>query len=287
MTPRIPGVPRALLLLFFPVVILTACGGPPPAVEAGRSLDAPAVYRVSVEAESRFSGPVSDLKAAADLTAAFGVTPLSENTVEVEALYVAANVRDADGEPVALGLGSPAGKTARVEMAPPGAVSEIRGDPALLDAPVPLISIREVVSSLFPPLPQEPLRKGDTWTGDVPVPFANLDGPRQRMRFLLARANASAGTARVEGYELRLEPRTFTAETAAGRLSGEGDLEVAFEGELEAGEGYERTERTARFDSRSIRLPGGSGYANGNLHMEYTSTVERLNSAEQFGLDPG
>ncbi len=280
------GTHRALRVGFFLALVLTlvACGGPPPEVEAGRDIDTPTVYRVSAEAESRFSGPVSNLKAKTDLTAAFEVTPVSASEVEVEALYVAANVRNVAGEPVALALEPLAGTTARVEMGPPGTVSGVRGDPALLDAPVPLISVRELVVALFPPLPQERLRADDTWTGDVPLPFANLDGPQQRMRFLLTRVGSPGGPVRVEGYELQLEPRSFAAETAAGRVSGRGDLDVAFEGELEPGGGYRWTERTAEFDSRFIRLPGGD-YANGNLHMEYASRIEHLNPAEQFGLD--
>jgi hypothetical protein len=283
-----PGARRPLragLTLLALAAAFAACGGPPPEVEAARDLGAPAVYRVSAQAESRFSGPVSDLRAATDLTAVFEVTPVSETAIEVEALYVAADVSDAAGEPVGLDLGPLAGATARVEMGPPGTVSAVRGDPALLDAPVPLISVRELVAALFSPLPQERLREDDTWTGDVPVPFANLDGNQQRMRYLLASVNGPAGMARVEGYELRLAPRSFAYETAAGRVSGEGDLEMTFEGELEPGNGYGWTERTAEFDSRYIRLPGGAGYANGSLHMEYTSRIDRLNAAEQLALD--
>lgn len=278
---------RAGLLLLALTAILAACDGEPPEVEAVRALNAPAVYRVSAQAESWFSGPVSDLRTATDLTATFEVTPVSETAVEVEALYVAANVHNAEGEPVALALERLAGKTARVEMGPPGVVSGIRGDPALLDAPVPLISIRELVAALFSPLPQERLREDDTWTGDVPLPFANLGGSRQRMRFLLAGIEAPRGSARVEGYELKLGPRSFTEETTVGRVSGEGDLEMTFEGELESGDGYGWTKRAAEFDSRYIRLPGDAGYANGGLHMKYVSRIESLNAAEQFGLDPG
>lgn len=267
-------------------LVLTGCGGPPPALEVGRTAEAPAVYRVSAGAESRFSGPVSDLKGGTRLTAAFEVTPVSDSTLEVEVLYLAASVREAGGEYAGLDPGGLAGKKAEVEMGPPGEVSEVRGDPALLGAPVPLISVREVIASLFPPLPQEELREGDTWTGDVPAPFANLDGPPQRMRYLLDGIDSSQETARIEGYELRTEPRSFASETASGSISGEGDLDVVFDGELEAGEGYEWTERTAKFDSRFVRL-SGSGYANGSLHLEGTTTVERLNSAEQLGLDTG
>ena len=281
---RFPHYAASLLILA--TLFFTGCGGPPPSLEIGRSTDAPEVYRVSAEAESRFSGPVSDLKGGTELTAAFEVTPVSGSSVEVKVLYLAANVRDAGGEFVALDLGSLTGEKAEVVMGPPGAISEIRGEPALLEAPIPLISVREVIASLFPPLPQEKLRKGDTWTGDVPAPFANLDGPAQRMRFLLNSINSSKDTARIEGYELSTKPRPFTSETAGGSLSGEGDLDVVFDGKLTAGRGYEWTERTARFDSRFIRITG-SGYANGDLHMKGTTRVENLDPTEQFGLDSG
>lgn len=279
-------VPPYAALLALIMLVFIGCGGPPPNVEIGRSTDAPEVYRVSAEAESRFSGPVSDLEGGTELTAAFKVTPISDSTVEAKVLYLAANVLNANEEPVALELGSLTGKKAEVEMGPPGTISEIRGDPALLEAPVPLISIREVIASLFPPLPQEKLQEGDTWTGDVPAPFANLDGPAQRMRFLLEGIDPSKETARIEGYELRTRPRSLASETAGGSVSGEGDLDVVFNGRLRAGEGYEWTKRTAEFDSRFIRI-SGSGYANGSLHMKGTTRVERLNPTEQFGLDSG
>lgn len=273
-------------LLVLATLVIVGCGGPPPTIEAGRTTEAPAVYRVSAEAESRFSGPVSNLKGATELTAAFEVEPVSGSAVEVEVLYLAANVRDAGGEFVALDLGPLAGASVEVEMGPPGTISEIQGDPALLEAPVPLIPIRGIVAALFPPLPQSKLREGDTWTGDIPVPFANLAGPDQRMRFLLDGIDSSANEARIEGYELRTEPRPFTSETAGGGVSGEGDLDVIFAGELRPGKGYEWSERTSEFDSRFIRL-SGSGYANGTLHMQEETRVERLDSAEQFGLDSG
>ncbi|MGB3682678.1 MAG: hypothetical protein WA990_09360 [Rubrobacteraceae bacterium] len=283
-----PPYANLLALSALATLFLVGCGGPTPAAEMGRSIDAPAVYRVSAEAESRFSGPVSDLKGGTELTAAFEARPVSGSTVEVEVLYLAANVRDAGGEPVALNLGSLTGETVEVEMGPPGVVSEIRGSPALLEAPVPLIPLRGVITALFPPLPQEKLEIGDTWTGDIPVPFSNLSGPDQRMRFLLNSVGSSEPpeVSRIEGYELRTEPRSFTSETAGGGVSGEGDLDVVFEGELQPGEGYEWTERTAEFDSRFIRLPG-SGYANGSLRLEEKTRVEKLDSAEQFGLDSG
>ncbi len=267
------------------MLVLIGCGASSQNLRIGRSTDAPEVYRVSAEAESRFSGPVSDLEGGTELTAAFEVTPTSRSTVEARVLYLAVNVLNADGKPVALNLGSLTGKKAEVEMGPPGTISEIRGDPALLEARIPLISTREVIASLFPPLPQEELKEGDTWTGDVPSPFANLDGPAQRMRFLL-NGVGSEGIARIEGYELRTKPRSFTSETAGGGVSGEGDLNVVFDGRLRSGEGYEWTKRTAEFDSRFIRI-SGSGYANGSLKMKSTARVERLGPTEQFGLDSG
>lgn len=286
---RFPPYVNLAILSALTTLFFIGCGQPP-ALEIGRSTDVPAVYRVSAEAESRFSGPVSDLEGGTELTAAFEIGPVSGSTVEVEVLYLAANVRDSRGEPVALDLESLTGETAEVVMGPPGTISEIRGDPTLLDAPVPLISMREVIASLFPPLPQEELQEGDTWTGDIPVPFANLGGPAQRMRFLVDSSFldgiGSSDIARIEGYELRTEPRSFTSETAGGDVSGEGDLDVVFDGGLRPGVGYEWTERTAEFDSRFIRL-SGSGYANGSLHMEETTRVEKLNPAEQFGLDSG
>ena len=155
----------------------------------------------------------------------------------------------------------------------------------MLDAPIPLISAREVVASLFPPLPQEKMQEGDTWTGDIPVPLANLGGPRQRMRFLLNSIDSSNNEAQIQGYELRTKPRPFGSGTADGGVTGEGNLNVLFDGRLLAGKGYEWTERTTKFDSGFIRITG-SGYANGSLHMEGTTRVERLNPTEQFGLDP-
>lgn len=273
-------------LLVLCTLLVAGCGGPPPSLEISRATDTPSVYRVSAEAESRFSGPVSDLESGTEFTAAFEVTPASGSKVEVEVLYLAASVRNAEGNYVALDLGPLAGKKAEVIMEPPGEVSEIRGDSTLLDAPIPLISIRETIASLFPPLPQEELQKGDTWTGDILVPFANLGGPEQRMRFLLDGINSSEGEARIEGYELSTKPRSFDSETAGGGISGEGALDVVFDGRLRSKEGYEWTRRTAEFDSRFIRI-SGSGYANGSLHMEGKTTVEKLGPAEQFGLDPG
>lgn len=267
------------------MLVFAGCGGPPPALEVSRSTDTPTVYRVSAEAESRFSGPVSNLEGGTGITAAFRSTPVSDSAVEVEVLYFAANVQNADGEPAALNLGSLSGKKATVTMGPPGTISKIQGDAEFLDAPIPLISVRGIIASLFPPLPQEEMQEGDTWTGDIPAPFANLGGPGQRMRFLLDNIDSSNNEAQIEGYELRTKPRRFESETAGGSVTGEGNLDVVFDGKLKAGKGYKWTERTAEFDSRSIRITG-SDYANGSLHMEGATRVERLNPTEQFGLDP-
>lgn len=268
------------------MLVLAGCGGPPAALEISRSTDTPTVHRVTADAESRFSGPVSDLEGGAEITATFRSTPVSDSAVEIEVLYFAANIKDADGEPVALNLGSLTGKKATVTMGPPGTISEIQGDPKLLDAPIPLISVRETIASLFPPLPQEEMEEGDTWTGDIPAPLANLGGPQQRMRFLLDGIDSSNNEARIEGYELSTKPRRFESETTGGSVTGEGNLNVVFDGELQAEKGYEWTERTTKFDSRLIRIPG-SGYANGSLHMEGATRVEELDPTEQFGLDPG
>lgn len=273
---------RTVLLLL--LALLVSCGASPSALDADRDLDAPAVYRVSAATESRISGPVSDLGGTTQLTAAFETTPLSDSSVEVEVLYLAASVRDADGEPVALNLPPLAGKKATVRMGPPGVVSEVRGDEDLLDARIPLIPVREVIWSLFPPLPGEAVREDDTWTGDMPMPFANLGGPPHRMRYVVQRVDASGGFGWIEGYELSVASRRFQTETADGAVSGEGDLDVEFEGEFTAKNGYERTERTAEFDSDFVRLSGGE-YANGGLYMRSSITTERLNSTEQLGLD--
>ena len=279
-----PAASYAVLVALM-VLVFIGCGGPPPAL-ISRYTDTPIVYRVTADAESRFSGSVSNLEGGTEITAAFRSTPVSDSVVEVEVLYFAANVRDADGEPVALNLGTLTGKKARISMEPPGTISEIQGDPNLLDAPIPLISGREVIASLFPPLPQEEMQEGDTWTGDIPVPLANLGGPQQRMRFLLDGIDSSDNEARIEGYELSTKPRPFESGTAGDSVTGEGDLDVVFDGRLQTKKGYEWTERTTEFDSRFIRITG-SGYANGSLHMEDTTRVERLDPTEQFGLDPG
>lgn len=241
------------------------------------------VYRVSASAESGFSGAVSDLEGATEMTAAFRVSPASGSAAEVEVLYLAANVRDAFGEPVALNLGRLVGSGATVRFEAPGVVSGVEGDGELLDAPVPLISVEAVIRHLFPPLPEGSFRPGDTWTGDMPPTFPNLGGEPVRMRYVMDSVNASGGA--VEGYELSVEPRPFEADTPGGGVSGEGHLDVEFEGELDEANGYQRMERTSQFDSDFIRLEGGS-YANGNLRMSEEMVVERLSQAEQFGLDP-
>lgn len=276
-----------LTLLMLVSLLSGACGSDSPMLYAGRALDAPTVYRVSVTAESSFSGAVSDLRGASDLTGVFEVTPVSNSSVEVEALYLAVNVRDGEGEPVALNLEDPSGKKAVVEMGPPGVVSDVRGDEALLEAPVPLISVREVIWSLFPPLPEESVGEDDTWTGDMPIPFANLGGPPHRMRYVLQSVDSRAEQGLIQGYELSVRPRAFTASTPGDDISGEGDLDVEFEGELRAKEGYDNIQRTAEFDTNYIRLGSGRGYANGQLHMKSYMEIEQLSSAEQFGLDTG
>lgn len=284
MSRRKPSLLAPLVLLF--TLSLTACGGQPASLNASFQPNSPAVYRVSVTAESGFSGPVSDLEGATDLTAAFRVTPVSGNAVEVEAIYVAASVRDAYGEPVALGLGDLAGSRARIEFEPPGAVSRIEGDSRLLEAPIPLVSMREVLHALFPPLPADRVRKGDTWTGDTPFPFANFDDvSRTRMRYALDSVNARDGTGRVQGYELSTGGWSFSAATPGGRITGTGDLQINFDGELDAREGYARTERTAEFVTDIIRLPDTKSFANGDLRLRSSLTTERLSPAEQLGLD--
>lgn len=256
-----------------------------PAISLERRLDSPAVYRASTTAESRFSGPVSDLRGATRVTASFETFPVSDSAVEVEVLYFAADVRDADGDFVALGLGDLSGKRARVEFGPPGMVSGVSGDAALLDAGIPLVPVEGLIASLFPPLPEDSMQEDDTWTGNTPVPFSNLrDGPDLRMRYLLA--GTDSPTATVEGYELSTGPRSFTEELASGEVTGRGELDVTFNGGYDTREGYTDFESTAEFDSNFIRLPGGSRYANGNLHLERVTTVESLSPAEQFGLEP-
>lgn len=284
-----PKIRRITFRLFvsFPVVLAavltTSCGGPPPALGLGWMPDSPAVYRVSASAESGFSGAVSDLEAATEMTAAFRVSPAPDSSAEVEVLYLAASVEDASGESVALNLGRLAGSGATVRFGAPGVVSGVEGDEELLEAPIPLISVESAIWHLFPPLPEGSFRDGDTWTGDMPPTFSNLGEEPVRMRYVMDGVNPPGGT--VEGYELSVEPRPFEADTPGGGVSGEGRLDVEFEGELDNRIGYQRTERTSEFVSDFIRLEGGE-YANGNLRMSEEMVVERLNQAEQFGLDP-
>lgn len=259
-----------------------SCGGPPASLPLERSAETPAVYRVSALATSRFSGPVSDLSGETRVTAAFRATPVSEDAVEVEALYLAASVSDAGGEPAALSLGRLTGRRARVEFRPGGQVRRVTGDEELLQAPIPLLSVATLVEGLFPPLPQEATEVDDTWTGDVPSPFPSIGGPPVRTRYALLGADADAGTGTVEGYELAEQPlRPF----GSGNASGRGYLDFYFQGEVAGGTGYTRAESTAKFDTRFLRLGEGNTYANGRAHLEQTVTVERLNDAEIFGLD--
>ncbi len=285
--PGSRGLSAFRLFISLPVILaaslISSCGGPEPSLDLGWEPDSPTVYRVSASAESGFSGPVSDLEGATEMTAAFQVSPASDSAAEVEVLYLAANVRDAFGEPVALNLGRLAGSEATVRFGATGIVSDVEGDGELLDAPVPLISVEAVIRHLFPPLPEGSFRAGDTWTGDMPPVFPNLGNEPVRMRYVADGVESSSGS--IEGYELSVEPRAFEVETPGGGVSGEGHLDVEFEGEFDEGDGYQRTERSSEFDSDFIRLEGGD-YANGNLWVREEMVVERLSQAEQFGLDP-
>lgn len=176
----------ALLCIF----VLASCGGPAPSLDLGRTVDTLSVYRVSVEAESSFSG--SGLESETNLTAAFKVRPSPGPNAEVEVLYLAASVEDADGNPVALSLGRLAGKQATVELRPPGNVEDISGDEELLEAAVPLLSMRGIIASLFPPLPGESMREQDNWTGDIPAPFPSWTPPTRRARPARSKATNSA-----------------------------------------------------------------------------------------------
>lgn len=255
-------------------------------MDLGWTPDAPAVYRVSASAESGFSGPVSDASGATRMTAAFRVTPTSDSEARVEVLYLAASVEDASGESVALDLGGLAGSEATARFGTPGVVSEVEGGERLMDAPIPLIRMEAVIQGLFPPLPEGSFRPDDTWTGDTLPLFDNLaegEDPA-RMRYVVGSVGSSGKTGKVEGYELAVEPGSFQAETPGGAVSGEGNLGVEFEGDLDTQTGYQRTERRSNFHSNFLRLEGGD-YANGNLDMSGEMTVERLDPAEQFGLD--
>jgi predicted small lipoprotein YifL len=277
---------RALPLLLCLALVLAACGGPRP-LELEPADRAPAVYRVTAEATSEFSGAVSDLRSSTEFTAVFRSDPAPESGAEVEVIYAAASVQNANGEMVALDLGSLRGKRATVEFRSPGVPSGISGDEELLEAGIPLISTREIIMSLFPALPGEALVRDDAWVADSPVPFSNISGPPARLRYVLTGVDRSASSGRVEGYAVA-SGRNFVAEPVGERVSGTGELYIYFDGEYEAGTGYTRTEREAEFDTNYIRLgSGGSDFANGSVHMEYYSTVERLSPVEQFGLDAG
>lgn len=272
-----------LLLL---LTLLSACGGSSSSeLRAARSLDGPTVYRVNATAESRFSGPISDRRAATKLTAAFEATPVSDSEVRVEVVHLAAGVRNAEGEFVGLSLGDLAGTQATVELAPPGHVARISGSEELLEAPTPLISVENVIHGLFPPLPGETVSERDTWTGDTPFPFPNLGGPPVRTRYVMESIDSSAETGRVDGYELSVSPSSFQADTPSGRISGEGEVQMELQGELEAGEGYLWRERTTTFESSSIQLADSGSYDESALRLEQTFMIERLGPAEQLGFD--
>lgn len=274
-----PRGPLPPLLAALVLLALPSCGVQQ-ALPLQHDLDAPATYRVSAVSTARFSGPVSDETGETRVSAAFRATPVSEGAIEVETVYLAASVEDADGEPVALSLGQLAGTTATVELGPGGQVRDVTGDRELLEAPVPLVSVRALVEGLFPPLPGEAMERGDTWNGAVPVPFpAVAGGPPVQTRYVLSRASSGGG--RVEGYEISSYDRGFDTDSVSGR----GRLDHEFAGEYERGTGYASTKGTARFDTSILRLGAGNTYANGNAHLEQTVTVERLNAAESFGLN--
>lgn len=282
------GRSRLLIPLAAAVALLLplSCGeSVPPAMELGWTPNAPAVYRVSVSAQSGFSGPTSDLEGATDLTTALRVTPVSPSEASVEVMYFAASVADSSGEMVALDLGGLAGEEATVRFGTPGVVSSVEGGERLLEAPVPLVPVEYVVRSLFPSLPEGSFREGDTWTAETAPPFPNLGEPPVRMRYVAQDVAGSGESGRIEGYELSVRPRTFDEETPGGGITGRGDLNVEFRGELETRDGYRRTENNSTFESEYVRLEGG-GYANGNARLDSEMVVERLSSTEQFGLDP-
>lgn len=277
---RVP--PLAPLLLAAVLVLASSCGAQR-ALPLSHNLDAPTTYRVGAVSTARFSGPVSDKAGETRVTAAFRATPVSEGKVEVETLYFAASVEDADGEPAALSLGALAGTTVTVELGPGGQVGGVTGDRELLEAPVPLVSVRALVEGLFPPLPGEAMERGDTWNGAVPVPFPSVaEGPPVETRYVLSRVRGERGF--VDGYEISSYDRGFSP-SGAGDVSGRGRLDYEFVGDYERGTGYVRTETTARFDTSILRLGPGNTYANGNAHLEQTVTTERLSTAEAFGLD--
>lgn len=267
--------------------VLVGCGGSRPlALEPVEG--SPAVYRVTTEATTELSGAISNKSSSTEFTAALRVDPVSETEAGVEILYAAASVEGANGERVALNLDALAGERATVDFRSPGIPAGVEGSEALLEeAEVPLISMRETLLSVFPALPNEEMAPQDAWVADSPVPFSNLSGPPTRMRYVLDGVSRSRDSGRVEGYAVS-SGRDFVAETVGERVSGAGELYVSFSGDYESGLGYTRTEREAEFDTNFIQLgSGGSDFANGAVHLEYASTVERLNPVEQFGLDSG
>lgn len=247
----------------------------------GWTPDAPAVYRVSVESESRFGGPVSDLSGRTLLTAALRTTPVSEDEAEVEVLDLAASVADASGEMVGLSVPDVTNETVTVRFSPPGVVSQVEGGDGFIGSRIPLVSPEDVVRSLFPPLPEGSFRAEDTWAGGVSSPFPNLGRDPARMRYVVDFVGDESG---ITGYELSVAPRAFSYETAGDEVSGEGNLNVDFQGTLDEQGGYEISDRTATFESDFLRL-GNGGYANGSLRLTQELRVEKLGAFEQFGLD--
>lgn len=272
-------LPTALLA----ALLLSGCGASSASLNLERNLDEPAVYRISTQAESSLSG--SDLESKANVTAALVVRPAPGSKAEVEVLHLAASVEDAEGNPVALSLGDVSGTEATVKLRPPGNVASITGDEELLGAPVPLISPRGLIAGLFPPLPGETMRKQDTWTGDTPAPLSGLGDNPVRMRYVLDSTDPSSRGGSVNGYELSLGTRSFETQTPSGPVTGQGKLNVTFEGKFSSSTGYEHTRIVTEFDTDSIHLPDGKQLEDSNLHLESRTTVERLTAAEQLTLD--
>ncbi|MGI8648844.1 MAG: hypothetical protein ACR2KW_00460 [Rubrobacter sp.] len=274
-----------VLITFITSLLLASCASDPQAVELGWTPDSPAVYRVSVSSESRFSGPVSDLSGATQLTTTLRVTPVSRSEAEVEVVYLGASIADASGEAVALSLPDLTDAALTVNFSPPGVVSEVSSDnergERFLGAQAPLVSPEDVVRSLFPPLPEGSFRAADTWTGGISPPFPGLGEEPVRMRYVVDSVGAEPA---ISGYELSVSPRDFRSETAGDEVNGEGHLNIEFEGTLDESGGYAQTRRRADFGSDYLRL-GGGGYANGTLRLTQETIVERLNAFEQFGLD--
>lgn len=283
----IPPRPRVVWLvpLFFLFSFSSfSCAAEPEPLELGWTPDSPAVYRVTATSESRFSGPVSDLSSATDAAAVLRVTPVSADEAEVEVLRFGASVSDSSdraAEPVALSVPDFTGDTATVRFSPPGVVSEIEGDSRFLDASVPLVSTEDIVRAVFPPLPEGTFSPEDTWTGGIASPFPNLGGEFVRMRYVL---DSTGAAPEITGYELSVSPRSFASQTTTDEVTGEGHLDVEFEGTLDEQGGYATSHRRAVFESDFLRL-GSGGYANGEIRISQELEVERLNAFEQFGLD--